>query len=646
MSRPRRRIYLEDRPWEDALALAMARWRAEGLLRLTEAERIPTLEAAGRVLAEPVYARRSVPHYHAAAMDGIAVRAADTFGASETAPRRLRVGETAWYVDTGDPLPPQADAVIMIEDVHPAAEGEVEILAAAAPWQHVRPLGEDVVRTELVLPQGRVVRPADLGALLNAGHAEVAVRRKPRVALIPTGDELRDPPPAGPAELGPGEILESNTAVQAAYVRAWGGEPVRMPIVPDDFDALCEAVRRAAAEADVVVLNAGSAAGSEDYTAPVVERLGAVYVHGIAIRPGNPLLLGAACGRPLLGIPGYPVSAAVTFELFCRPLIAALTGAPLEERPTVRARITRRVVSPAGWEEFLRVAVGRVGPRLVATPVGRGAGALMTLVRADGIVRIPRESQGLEEGEEVTVELYRARAELERTVVAAGSHDLSLDLLAGAVREHAPDVRLVSTHVGSLGGILAVRRGEAHLAGVHLMDEATGEYNRPHARRLLGGADAVLVTLVHREQGLIVARNNPKGIGGFEDLARPDVTFVNRQRGAGTRILLDVELRRRGLDPGRIRGYEREEFTHLAVALRVKTGTADCALGIRAAANALDLDFVPVTTEPYELLMLREHYESPLIQTILQAASTPAFRRAVEALGGYDAAALGSVRPV
>ncbi len=639
----RRRIYLDDRPWEEALALAMERWRVTGALRLVEGETVPTREAAGRVLAEPVFARRSVPHFHAAAMDGIAVRARDTYGASETSPRRLRVGPEACFVDTGDPLPSGFDAVIMIEDVQPVGGDAVEIIHAASPWQHVRPIGEDIVQTELVLGQGRRVRPADMGALLNAGVDRVVVRRRPRVALIPTGSELREP---GAARLGPGEVAESNTAVQAAMVREWGGEPWRLDIVPDDPDRLRAAIREAAAGADVVAVNAGSSAGSEDYTHAIVAELGEVLVHGIATRPGNPMLLGTACQKPLLGIPGYPVSAAITFELFCRPVVAALLGTVLPERERVPARITRRVVSTAGWEEFLRVTVGQVGDRLLATPVGRGAGALMTMVRADGLVRIPRASQGLEEGQEVWVELYRPLEEIRRTVVAVGSHDLALDVLGNLLRELEPGAGLTSAHVGSLGGFVALRKGEAHLAGVHLLDEETGEYNLPFARRLLPGRRLVLYTLVEREQGLIVAPGNPKGIRAIADLTRPDVVFCNRQRGAGTRTLLDVELRRAGIRPDAVRGYEREEFTHMAVAARVAGGAADAGLGILAAARALGLDFVPVATEPYELCIPAELYDSAPIRRLLGVAGSAEFRRRAEALGGYHLGSSGSIREV
>ena len=634
-----RRYYLSDIPLEDALGRYLGALDDVGGLAHTQSEVVALSHARGRVTAEPVWARVSSPHYDSAAMDGIAVRASDTVGATETSPLRLAVGEQAVWVDTGDPMPEEYDAVIMVEVVHEVDGSTLEIQAPAAPYQHVRPLGEDIVATELVLPESNTIRPVDMGACAAAGLSELVVRRKPSVAVIPTGNELVQ---VG-SDLKPGDIIEFNSLVLAGMVEEWGGEAAIWDTIPDDFDRLLDAVRDAAAKHDIVLVNAGSSAGSEDYTARVVESLGELVVHGTAIRPGHPIVLGVVEGKAALGIPGYPVSAALTCELFVKPLIERKLGLSATERNKVSATITRKTLSPMGEDEFLRVRLGRVGEKLVASPVERGAGVIMSLVRADGIVKIPRFSEGLDAGAEVRVELLRPVEAIEDTVVVIGSHDMTLDLLASHVRRARPQMTLASSNVGSMGGLLALARGEAHMAGSHLLDEETGEYNLSFIRRFLKGRGVVVVNLVQRIQGLILPRGNPKGIGALEDLMREDVVFLNRQRGSGTRLLLDYKLRELGMEAEDIRGYDREEYTHLAVAAAVAGGRADVGLGILSAANAMGLEFVPLLSEQYDLVILSEYYESERVQFVLEVIRGDAFRSEVDALGGYDTSSMGRV---
>ncbi len=634
-----RRVYLEERPLEEA---RRGYWRFLGDVVIRREEKVAARESAGRVTSRPVYAALSSPHYHASAMDGVAVRARDTVGASPTRP--LRLGP-ARQVDTGDPLPSDADAVIMIEDVHWVGEGDFEITKAAVPWQHVRPVGEDVVAGDMVLPSNRRIGPAEVGALLSAGVVEVPVRARPRVAIIPTGTELIRPedvqgtPP-------PGAVLEFNSAVMAAAVGEAGGEPLVHEAVPDDYPRLREALERAAREADLLLVNAGSSAGREDYTRRAVEDLGGVFCHGVAIKPGKPVLLGEVKGVPCIGVPGYPVSAELVVRLFVVPLIHRMLGLPAPEPRTVRAVLTRPVTSSAGVREYLRVGLGKVGERLVALPLGRGAGLINSLARADGLACIPERDDGLPAGAVVEVELRRDPGEVERTLLVVGSHDITLDVLGDRLRSSYPGCSLTSANVGSVGGLLALRRGEAHMAGCHLLDEETGQYNLSFVRRYLPGREVVLVHLAYREQGLMVAPGNPKGIRGVEDLVREDVTIVNRQRGAGTRVLLDHLLAGAGISPQEVRGYDRQEFTHTAVAAAVASGSADCGLGIRAAARALGLDFVPLTEEPYELAVPRERYEDEVVQRALEVITPRDFARAVEALGGYSLRDTGKERVI
>jgi putative molybdopterin biosynthesis protein len=633
-----RKVYLEDIPLDEARRRFEAALSAASALEPIAAERVPVGEALGRVTAGPVWAALSNPHYHGAAMDGAAVRAEETRGASESTPIRLRVGPQAEWVDTGDPLPDGMNAVIMVENIQ-AYGAEIEIMASVAPWQHVRSMGEDIVATELVLPEGKVLTPVDLGAAAACGHPYLNVRRKPRVAIFPTGSELVEPG----TNVKPGDIVEFNSLMLAGQITEWGGIPNRQPITADEYELLKERISKALDEHDLVLVNAGSSAGSEDYTARIVGELGELVVHGCAIRPGHPIILGVARGKPIIGIPGYPVSTVLTNELFVKPLIYRMLGALVPTRPKATATITRKILSPMGEDEFLRVKLGRVNGRLTATPLQRGAGVIMSLVRADGIALIPRLSEGLLAGAEVEVDLLRRPDEIDRTIVAIGSHDLTLDLLSSELSKAHTGLSLSSSNVGSLGGLIALQRGEAHIAGSHLMDEQTGEYNVSYVRRYLPDRSVVLVNLVYRDQGLIVPKGNPKHLRGLGDLLRQDVQFVNRQRGAGTRVLLDYQLGQMGATPDQVQGYGREEYTHLAVAAAVTGGSADTGLGILAAARALGLDFVPLMKERYDLVIPREYYESDLLRPLLDLIRGPDFRKQVEALGGYDASQMGEV---
>jgi putative molybdopterin biosynthesis protein len=608
-------------------------------VRIMPAETVRVMEARGRITAEGVRARRSSPHYHAAAMDGVAVTAADTVGASEVSPKRLRVPDDAEYINTGDALPEGRDAVIKTEDIA-VLENAIEITAAIVPWDNTRPEGEDVVVTEMILPEHHVIRPVDVAALIAGGVMEVAVLRKPRVAVIPTGSEVVEPatPPA------PGQVVDFDSYLLAGLLAERGCEAVPWDIVPDDPDALREAVARAARECDAVAMIAGASAGSRDYTAQVVSQLGEVVVHGVAIRPGKPVILGIVDAKPFIGVPGYPVSAMICFDQFVEPLIARWQGQPAPAEETRRVIMSRDVPSVAGSEEFVRVRLGLVSDRLIAVPLGRGAGLITSLVRADGIVRIPALSEGIAEGEEVECALTASGFLPAHTVLITGSHDLSLDVVDCLVRRLHPGMRVASTHVGSQAGLAALRRGYCHAAGTHLLDPETGDYNVSYVRRLFGAGEVALITVALRQQGLMVAPGNPLGLTGWADLARRGLRFINRQRGAGTRVLLDYESRRAGVDASRIEGYRREVYTHLAVAAAVQSGAADAGVGIAAAAQALGLGFVPLAMERYELAARAESLEDDPMGQVIEVLRMPEFKHELAALGGYDTGETGAVR--
>jgi len=621
-------------------AQALDAWRdareAAGCPARIPAARVPVQQAAGLVTAGPVWAVRSSPPFDAAGMDGIAVRAADTLGASETTPVHLEP-DAYDVVDTGDPMPDGRDAVVMREHVHYVGE-TAEIRAAVPPYQHVRSIGEDVSAGELLLPEGHRLRAADLAAAAAAGATHLLVRRRPVVTILPTGDEVR---PIG-EQTGAGEITDTNSLMLATQAREAGCEAHCLPIEPDDPDRIAAAVKAAVTGCDLLIIVAGSSAGRDDYTARIVAEHGTLAVHGVAVRPGHPVVLGAVGGTPVLGAPGYPVSAALTFDIFAEPLLAELMGAPPRRRPRATARLARKLASPLGMDDWVRVRLGVVGGIMVATPLPRGAGVLTSLVRADGLLVVPAGLEGHHAGEEVDVELLRGVDEIARTIVAIGSHDLVLDLAASALRAEDPMVTLASSNVGSLGGLVALRDGLCHLAGSHLLDPATGEYTLPYLDRILGsGAEVSVVRLVHRDQGLMVAPGNPLALGGIADLARPGVRYVNRQRGAGTRVLLDYELGRLGISPDAVDGYPREEPTHLAVAAAVAAGRAAAGLGIMAAARAFGLDFVPVTQEPYDLVVAAGALDSPRLAPLWALLRSGRFQASVAELGGYSTKEMG-----
>ncbi|PKL52043.1 MAG: molybdopterin biosynthesis protein [Nitrospira bacterium HGW-Nitrospira-1] len=641
-----------------SLSNAIRKWRekieSEKVCPLVT-EGIPAGQSLGRITSEAIFAKASSPFYHASAMDGYAVKFTDTFGASERSPKKLDYRTQAVYVNTGDPMPDGFNSVIMVEDVniiqrqdaepvmqnaHEGVIEYIEIIQPATPWQHVRVIGEDIVCTELIAPENHKIRPVDIGALISGGHTTVSVRRKPKIVIIPTGSEIVEPGSA----LRKGNIIESNSFILSALVHEWGGETMRNNPVPDSIEEIKKAILRGCELGDLVVVNAGSSAGSADFTVDAIAELGEVIQHGINIKPGKPVILGWVKNTPVLGIPGYPVSAFITFSIFARILICALQGRELPEPEYITAKMSRQVASSLGQEEFLRVKLGKVGENMIATPLSRGAGILMSLVRADGFVRIPAMSEGIGAGAEVNVELLREKDEIGNTVVCIGSHDNSLDLLANILKKNHPGFSLSSAHVGSMGGLIALKKGEAHMAGTHLLDEGTGEYNVPYLQRLLGDRGIVLMNLVYRQQGLMVIKGNPKKIGSFEDLLREDIIFINRQGGSGTRLLTDKYLRENNISSGDIKGYDREEYTHMGAASAVLSGIADTGMGILAAARALDLDFIPLARERYDLAVMREYMNTGPVAAVLQIIrENQDFRTSVEKLGGYDVTDMGKI---
>lgn len=627
MERHKRNIYI------DNIDVDQAKERYYEKLNITPSwEEIDVLDSLHRVTYEAVYALVSSPNYNAAAMDGIAVKASATKGATETNPLVLEEGKDFIYINTGNPIEEPYDAVIMIEDVIEIGDGKVQILKAAYPWQHVRPIGEDIVATEMILPSRHKIRPIDVGALISGGIEKVKVYKKPKVGIIPTGSEIIE----DVSQLQVGKIIDSNSRVFEGLVLENGGIPNRYGPVEDDYDKLKEAILKGVEENDLLIIGAGSSAGSQDYTANIIRELGEVVVHGVAMKPGKPTILGIIDGKPVVGIPGYPVSAYLVFETFVIPLILKYIGLEEEKEVFQQAIISKKITSSLKNRELIRVNLGYVNDKLIATPLSSGAGVTMSLVKADGIAIIPQSLEGVDAGSPVNVRILKPLNKIKETLVSVGSHDIIMDILADMMQ-------LTSGHVGSMGGILAMRRGECHIAPIHLLDMDTGEYNIPYVKRYFKGQKMALIKGVRRHQGFIVEKGNPKGIKDFSDLVRDDVVYVNRQRGAGTRILLDYHLNKENIEPADIKGYEREMTTHMAVASAVKTGSATTGLGIYSAAKALDLDFMEVAYEDYDFLVPFSLLEDARVKKFIQILKSDEFKRRVDELGGYGFEQTGEI---
>lgn len=619
-------VYITNIPLEEALKTYLG-----ALPSPVGTQIISVDEALHRTTAKAVFAKRSSPNDHCAAMDGIAVVAERTHGANERNPLKLKLHDDYEYVNTGNLMPRGKDAVIMIEDIAPLEDDQVEIIEAAYAWQHIRQVGEDIISGEMILPSRHKIRPLDLGALLSGGVDHIEVLNKLKVGILPTGNEIVQSMEA----LEKGKILDTNSSVIKGLLIELGCEPTVYTPAIDDPAILTAAIKKGIEENDFLMTIAGSSAGSKDFTVNIIEELGDVIVHGVAIKPGKPTILGKIDGKGIVGLPGYPVSAFFAFEKFVKPLIESWYGLP-HAHHQVKAKLTQRIISSVKNEELIRVTVGQVEEQWIVTPLSRGAGATMSLVRADGILTVPRLFEGIESGEWVTVELMKALEDIEQRLVIIGSHDLLIDIIAD-------EMPISSTHVGSFGGLMAMKKKECHIAPIHLIDETTGIYNISSVKKMFPEGDVSLIQGVKRLQGLMVKKGNPKGITKFEDLAKEGIVFVNRQRGAGTRQLLDFELKKRDIDPENIEGYHRELTTHMAVAVAVLSEGTDVGLGIYAAAETMGLDFIPIGYEAYDFLVSDKVLEELRIKNFIKVLKSEGFRHKLELIGGYTYNDAGSI---
>lgn len=629
-----RKMYLDNSPRKEALE----KWLQACAFSI-KSEKLKVADALDRITSQAVYAHNSSPNFQASAMDGIAVKAYKTYQASEAQPVKLIKDEDFIHVDTGDPIPDDFDAVIMIERVNFEGEDAI-IIQSVGPGHDVRAIGEDIVSKELIITANHKIRPIDQAAMLAAGVLEVDVLDKPKVAIIPTGDEIV-PPKKDPKS---GELIEFNSTIFKGYLQEWGAVVTVYDIVKDKLEDIERTLMEASENHDLVIINAGSSAGREDYTAHAIGKLGRVVLHGIATRPGKPTILGIINRKPVLGLPGYPVSAWMALDWFARPLVYHMQSQVPVSRPRQKGILSKTVNSVFGSEEFIRVKVGYVNGKLIVTPVGAGAGVVMSLVLADGILVVGPELEIVPAGSEVEIELLSSVDIIHNTKVGIGSHDMAIDILADELKLRHHNHRISSAHVGSMAGLMAINRGECHFAGVHLLDSATGEYNISYVNQFVKNTPVKLMQFVYRQQGLIVAKGNPKNIQTIKDLTRNDIVFINRQKGAGTRVLLDYMLAQEGIQPAEIAGYTREMFTHSSVAASVANGVADAAMGILSAADAMGCDFVPLYEEEYDFVLTEDFLASDHGKKFMDLINDSDIRARIESLGGYSCRDTGKLK--
>lgn len=626
----------------NSLDESLERWFCEleyrGFLNRNSTEKIPITDSLNCISANTITAAISVPHFYSASVDGIAVLSSSTFSATASNPLTLKIGDDAQFIDTGMPILPGFDAVVPIEDVKLKSIEDVEITGSYAPWENVRPLGEEMAAQEVILPSNHRIRSFDIAALFAGGHSYIDIVKKPGIGILPIGSTLVPTgslPDVGQAMETSSQIL-SNTALQ------WGANPILIDIVDENLVELSKKVDRIKKDIDLLCIIGGSSLGTA-LIADMLDRKGELISYGLQIKPGMSTCLGIMDDCPIIGLPGNAMSAYIAFDYFAKPVIYRKLGINAPEKKIFKAYLSRDIKSPKYVDEFIRASLGYVDNMPVAVPISRGANILMSLVRADGIIHINSRKSKIKAGELVNVELLRPRDDLENKIFMAGSYDMCFDILRNEIQRQNPDIVLYNSNVGSMRGLIALKAGFCHLSGIHFFDDETGEFNIPIVKMFLADMPLIMVNLLHRQLGFIVKKGNPKEIFEFEDLTMPDVKLINRIRGSGTRMILDYYLKKNKIEINRIKGYADEAHTHLTLASAVASGHADVGLGISAAAKASGLDFIPLIPERMDFVIPKKFLNTYAMKSLLGTIAGEKFKKEVSMLDGYSTEMTGKV---
>ena len=593
----------------------------------TSYEILPVKDALNRVLFESVYARLSSPLFNASAMDGIATSSKLIEDASETNPVTIKSGNFI-EVNTGNVIPSLFDTVVMIEDINYQDDGSIIVIKSHALFQNIRPIGEDIAKGDMIASKNMIITPVIIAALLSGGINTVKVIKKPSYAIIPTGDEIV----SDSTNITSGQIIDSNSYYLQTELQNDGIDSIIFPVVKDEYDALEKTILKVSNNFDCILIGAGSSAGSKDFASDVVKNNGTIFVHGISIKPGKPTIIGMINDTIIIGVPGYPVSTYMAYLFIVKRLNRLMLNQPTLSYRSVSAKLTKKLYSSLKNEEYIRVKLGNVDNEVVATPLNRGAGITMSLVKSDGLLKIDRLREGYEVGAQVEVILpTETTMDISNTLVSIGSHDIALDILNDLMC--GSHFNLASSHLGSFSGVLAMKNKEAHIAPVHILHKS-GEYNTDIIKQYLND-DYLLVEGILRTQSIYVKKGNPKRIKTIQDLTRSDVTYVNRQKGSGTRILLDYLLQKEEINPKDIKGYAFELPTHTAVAASVSDERYDAGLGVVSVANLYDLDFVDIGLEQYDFLIHKDTLKLKSYKTFIKQLNSKEFRQKLNDLGGY-----------
>lgn len=621
---------------------ALERWNNEidfkKAAKLTGEEKIDVKDSLRRITAEDVPAKVSYPNFFMSGIDGIAVNSAITFNTSASNPMKLRLGEEGFFVDNGRQLPPACDAVIPIEKVKFHTIDLIEIYEKITPWENVRAAGHEVTAHEIIIPKNYKIRSLDIGAMLSSGVNKIKVRKKPRVGIISAGDNLMT---LG-KPLKEGYIYESTSYILSNILRELGAQPAIYDIAEENLDSLNKITAEAMAEEDIVVIIGGRSRGTS-LIVDLLIKTGELGVYGTCIKPGQSVCAGFIEGKCVVGLPHFPFSAFVAFEVFAQPVILKMLGLSAHSREKVSATIASTINSPFGIDEFMRVQLVNVGKKIVAVPVSRGADLLMSFVKADGVLRISKDISQISGGSIVEIELLTNRSNIDKNLIMMGTYDYTFNIIKNIIYKLDHKVNLHTYNIGSKQGLKAIKDGFAHFSGIHLFDSRSGDFNVPFVKEVLDGVPVIVLNLFHRYIGLVVKQGNPKNIKDLSDLKRADIKFINRNFGSGTRSIFDYALRKASVNPQEISGYAEESNNHMASAQAVASGSVDAALGIYVSAKALNLDFIPIMFERYDIVIPKKFLNDYKVQVLLHLINSEEFKKEVKDLQGYDFSYMGQI---